>query len=186
MVGTSSLDGAVRAATADPCAAQNTLEPVLHSFLYSIEYLEDQVAGLSDEQMAMQPPGVMNHAFWTIGHLCLVFEMIGEVVELSGTLPADWVKFGPGSRPVADADFYDAGEAILRLRDGRDRLVERVRDLSDADLDREFPDPEYREVFPSIRHALTQVLLGHTAFHIGQLSVWRNAVGLNGIGRSYE
>jgi hypothetical protein len=28
-------------------------------------------------------------------------------------------------------------------------------------------------VFPTIRHALTQVLAGHTAYHVGQVALWR-------------
>jgi hypothetical protein len=38
--------------------------------------------------------------------------------------------------------------------------------LEDAQLDETFPDQAYRNVFPLIRHALTQVLVGHTASHI--------------------
>jgi len=49
--------------------------------------------------------------------------------------------------------------------------------MDDAQLDQAFPVESYRPVFPTICHAITQVLISHTANHTGQLSVWRHAMG---------
>ncbi|HVF26650.1 MAG TPA: hypothetical protein VM943_00320 [Pyrinomonadaceae bacterium] len=53
-------------------------------------------------------------------------------------------------------------------------------------MDEPFPDESYRVVFPTIRHAITQVHVGRTANRIGQLSVWRRAMGLSRMGRQFE
>ena len=164
------------------------MKTVLHSFTYSLDYLTDQVADVSDIDMVALPEGIANHPAWTIGHLTLVLGMIGTVVGVPMSLPESWVKrFGPGSAPEAEQDLYEQKEVALKMLDeGRGRIVEAVSNLTDNRLDEPFPDESYRDVFPTIRHALTQVLIGHTAFHVGQISVWRKAMGLPSIGRSYE
>jgi hypothetical protein len=76
--------------------------------------------------------------------------------------------------------------AVEMLRDAQSRITRAVDQLDDSQLDEPFPHESYRDVFPTIRHALTQVLVGHTAFHVGQVSVWRKAMGLPPMGRSFE
>lgn len=165
-----------------------TMKPVLHSFAYCLDYLREQVAELDASEMVAQPNGIMNHPSWVIGHVTHTCQLLGGTIGLSPWLPDDWAeRFGTGSRPVADAAAYETKqEALAILRDAQSRITEAVYGLDDSRLDRPFPDETYRDVFPTIRHALTQVLVGHTANHIGQLSVWRRAVGLPPMRRSFE
>ena len=153
---------------------------VLHSFAYGLDYLREQVADVAPADMVAQPNGIMNHPWWVIGHLTCTCQLLGGVVGLRPWLPDGWAKrFGTGSVPVADATMYDSREtALALLRDAQSRLTQAVQQLDDARLDTPFPDESYRDVFPTIRHAATQVLVGHTALHVGQLSVWRKAMGL--------
>ncbi len=165
-----------------------TMKSILHSFNYSLDFLEEQVVDIPASDMVAQPSGVVNHPSWTIGHLTFVLQMLGGVIGIPKFLTQDWVRrFGPGSIPVADTDVYESKEESIRIfREIRRRIIEAVNKLDDLHLDRPFPDEAHRDVFPTIRHALTQVLIGHTAFHIGQLSVWRRAMGLARMKRSYE
>jgi uncharacterized damage-inducible protein DinB len=122
--------------------------------------------------------------------------MLGGVVGVTPWLPNDWgARFGTGSVPVADYALYETKEyalyetkedALQILRNAQSRITEAVEQLNDARLDQPFPDASYRAVFPTIRHALTQVLVGHTANHIGQVSVWRRAMGLPPMKRPFE
>ena len=165
-----------------------TMKPVLHSFAYCLEYLREQVADVAAPDMVAQPNGIMNHPAWVIGHLTHACQLLGVVIGLSPWLPNDWAKrFGTGSVPVADASLYETKKSLLAiLGDARVRITKAVEGLDDSRLDEPFPDESYRDVFPTISHALTQVLVGHTANHIGQLSVWRTAMGLPPMGRSFE
>lgn len=165
-----------------------TMTPVLHSFAYCLDYLREQVSDIADADMVAQPNGIMNHPAWTIGHLTHACQMLGGVVGLSTWLPDDWaMRFGTGSVPVADLSLYGTrSDALATLTDAQSRITQAVQQLDDARLDEPFPVESYREVFPTIRHALTQVLVGHTANHIGQVSVWRRAMGLPPMGRSFE
>jgi hypothetical protein len=164
------------------------MKPVLHSFAYSLDFLRQQVADVAPPDMIAQPNGVMNHPAWVIGHLTNACQMLGRSIGLPKWLPKDFGKrFGYGSMPVADAALYPKKEEALdMLRDAQDRFTQAVDLLNDSQLDQPFPVESYLYVFPTIRHALTQVLVGHTAYHVGQIGVWRKAMGLPPMGRSFE
>ena len=165
-----------------------SMKPVLHSFAYCLDFLREQVADIASPDMVAQPKVIMNHPAWVIGHLTYTCQMLGGVIELPQWLPDGWAKrFGTGSMPVADASLYETKQnSLAMLSDAQSRIIQAVERLDDSHLDEPFPDESYRDVFPTIRHALTQVLVGHTANHIGQLSVWRRAMGLPRMGRSFE
>lgn len=164
------------------------MKPVLHSFAYCLDYLREQVADVSAAEMTAQPNGIMNHPAWVIGHLTNACQLLGGVIGLKVWLPQDWAKrFGTGSIPVSDSGQYETKEKALEiLRDAQMRITQAIENLDDSQLDKPFPDESYLEVFPTIRHALTQVLVGHTANHVGQISVWRRAMGLPPMGRVFE
>ena len=166
-----------------------TMEPALHSFAYSLDYLREQVADVhTGADMVAQPVGIRNHPAWLIGHLAYSCQLLGGVIGVPEWLSADWAaRFGTGSEPVADSGRCPTkDDALAVLRDAQSRITRAVEGLDDARLDQPFPDESYRDVFPTVRHALTQVLVGHTAFHVGQLSVWRRAMGLPAMGRPFE
>jgi len=165
-----------------------TMKPVLHSFAYCLDFLREQVVDVAAPDMVAQLHGIMNHPAWVIGHLTVTCQQLGGVIGLPRWLPDDWAeRFGTGSLPVADASLYETKDsALAMLGDAEMRIIQAVDVLNDSRLDEPFPDESYVLVFPTIRHALTQVLVGHTANHIGQLSVWRRAMGLPPMGRSFE
>ena len=165
-----------------------TMQPVLHSFAYALDYLREQVADVSPADMVAQPHGIVNHPAWVIGHLTYSCQLLGGVIGLAEWLPDGWAaRFGTGSVPAADARLYEPKDAALAiLGDAVSRVTQAVARLDAARLDKPFPDAAYRDVFPTVRHALTQVLVGHTANHVGQVTVWRRAMGLPRMGRSFE
>ena|GEM_PF-337462 len=165
-----------------------SIEPVIHSFVYGLDFLRDQVSDVDPADMVAQPEAIANHPSWVIGHLTFACQLLGGVIGISPWLPENWEeRFGPGSQPVADAALYETkDEALAILDDASSRIIRAIEALDGSQLDQPFPVPTYLEVFPTIRHSLTQVLVGHTAFHVGQLAVWRKAMGLSGVGRSFE
>lgn len=164
------------------------MDPVLHSFAYAVDYLADQLADVPDTDLAAQPAGVVNHPAWTLGHLALVCQNLGGVVGVAPWLPEDGAgRVGPGSTPVADRRAYPSkADALAALRDARARIADAVGRLDAAALDAPFPDPSYLDVFHTVRHFLIQVLVGHTAYHVGQVGVWHRAMGLPPMARSFE
>lgn len=165
-----------------------TLSPALHSFAYALDYLREQVADVPDADMTAHPKGIMNHPAWVIGHLSFTCQMLGGAIGMDPWLPADFAtRFGTGSVPCAEVSVYPTkANALATLANAQARITRAVEQLTEAQLDMPFPEPSLLDVFPSIRHALTQVLVGHTSLHLGQVSVWRKAMGLPPMRRSFE
>jgi hypothetical protein len=165
-----------------------TMKPVLHSFAYGLDFLREQVEDVGDKDMVAQPNGIMNHPAWTIGHITAATHLLARTIGVAKWLPTEWVQnYRTGSKPVADADIYDSkNELLSKLREAQSKITEAIENLTDSQLDELFPAEAYRDVFPTIRHALTQVLIGHIGFHVGQVSLWRKAMGLPPMKRSFE
>jgi hypothetical protein len=164
------------------------MESVLHSFAYCLDYLREQVADVAAADMVAQPKGINNHPAWVIGHLTYTCQMLGEAMGVRPWLGDDWAgRYGSGSVPVADASVYEAKDhALAMLADAQARITRAVHVLPEPQLDAPFPVDAHRDVFPTIRHAITQVLVGHTANRVGQVTVWRKAIGLPPMKRSFE
>jgi hypothetical protein len=165
-----------------------TMQPVLHSFAYGLDFLREQVADVSAADMAAQPAGIVNHPAWVIGHLAHSCELLGGVIGMAPWLPPHCAqRYGMGSEPVADAGRYETKHAALAmLADAQARIARAIERLDESRLDAPFPNAAYRDVFPTVRHALLQVLVGHTAHHVGQVGAWRKAMGLPRMERSFE
>ena len=46
-----------------------------------------QVGHLSTEQMAAQPCGVINHPAWSLGHLVISADHLGQLLGLESNVP---------------------------------------------------------------------------------------------------
>ncbi len=156
------------------------MNSVLHSFAYCIDYLHDQVSDIDADDMVAQPSGITNHPAWVIGHFTFSCQAIGGEIGVACWLPPTCAdQYGTGSIPTADINLYpEKHRALAMLRKAQSRIVKAVEQLSKAQLDAPLSDEKYRVILPTVRHALTQVLIAHPANHIGQLTIWRRAMGL--------
>lgn len=154
---------------------------ILNSYALTLREVRALVADLDAVQMVYQPAGVSNHPAWTIGHLVQSCELIGGEMGLEPWLPVHWPeKFAPGSKPVPVVEEYPDKSTLLSfLDDGEERLQRALAATTEADLARPLADERYRDVLPTIGHAVLHILAGHTAIHLGQLKIWRRAAGFN-------
>jgi uncharacterized damage-inducible protein DinB len=146
----------------------------------SLAFVQEIVSDLSDEEMALQPPGVPNHAAWTLGHLIHSCQAIAGELGVRPWLPDDWEsRFGYGSSPTAAAASPGSGKAALlaTLADATDRLRTTLLATDESRLKDPLPDEKTRKILPTLGDALLQVVSAHTAFHAGQLAAWRRAIG---------
>ncbi len=164
------------------------MQCVVHSFRYSIDYLKLQLATVTDRQMHAQPPGVRNHPAWIVGHLVHTCQLLGELAGVKPWLDESWSRrYGSGSEPQDTPGLYETKEKLLAsLENAAERIDNAAGMMNESELDAVFPAEQLREVFPTVRHAFTHVLTAHTAYHVGQISVWRRAMGLPAIGRDFE
>ena len=164
-----------------------TMNPVLHSFAYCLDFLREQLADIVPESMTAQPNEIMNHPAWVVGHLTFSCQALGGEIGMPAWLPSSFAKrFGTGSVPVADATMYEPkDQAIAMLDDAEYQISSAVTQLNEVQLDEPLPDEKYRVILPTVRHAITQVLVAHPANHIGQLTIWRQAMGLPRLTRPF-
>jgi uncharacterized damage-inducible protein DinB len=160
------------------------LPELIGSFDLTVAFLEQQVADLSDEDMIAQPPGVPNHAVWTLGHIIHSCQAMALELGVESWLPSDWEgRFGYGSVPSSRHSDQLSKKALLgALTEASRRLRTALAELDEKALADPLPDEEARRTFPTKGHALLQVVAAHTAFHAGQLAAWRRAIGRGPVG----
>jgi hypothetical protein len=150
---------------------------LISCFDQSLSFMLKSVEDLSDEEMFLQPPGVPNHAAWTLGHvICSCQEMAAEM-GVERWLAPDWEsRFGYGSTPLP-ASCMSKAELLAAALDASDRLRTALLELDERKLSEPLPDEAARNILPTISHALVQIVAAHSAFHAGQLAAWRRAIG---------
>ena len=151
------------------------IDELIRVFEGTVRFVEQAVEDLTEEEMVRQPPGVPNHATWTLGHI--IYSCQGMATELGGApwLPDDWEsKYGYGSTPRAEQQEYlRKAQMVALLADAKTRLCHTLRGVNASVLRRSIPG----ETFPTMGDLLLQVVVAHTAYHAGQLAVWRRAMG---------
>jgi len=151
------------------------IDEMIRALEYTVRFMAQSVDELSEEEMVEQPSGVPNHATWTLGHVIHGCHAMATELGAEPWLPEDWESvFGYGSTPGSDEDQYPTkAEMQTLLADASARLCHALRDADASVLRRQLPD----EDFPTMGHVLLQVTIAHTAYHAGQLAVWRRAMG---------
>jgi uncharacterized damage-inducible protein DinB len=151
------------------------IKELLHTFEATLKFVEQSVADLPDPEMVEQPGGVPNHGMWTLGHLVYSCQGIAAELGAGNWLPDHWESdFGYGSTPSPDPSRYPTKTEMLSLlTDAAGRLRQLLLAADDSVLSR----PLHDETFPTLSHLLFQVVVAHTAYHAGQLAMWRRALG---------
>jgi hypothetical protein len=73
---------------------------LVHTFESTLEFVEQSVADLSEQQMVEQPTGVPNHGTWTLGHIIYSYQGVAAELSAEQWLPDNWESaFGYGSTP---------------------------------------------------------------------------------------
>jgi len=130
------------------------------------------------DRWCLQPVADANHAMWITGHLAAIDDFfLVNVGGRTSALPAGWTAlFATGSKPVADLDAYPAPEVLMQqLAARREDLKSWFRSLGEEELLSPLPAgmrfaANLAELMPSVAW--------HEAWHGGQLSLVRKALGL--------
>lgn len=127
-----------------------------------------------------------NHPAFIYGHLS-VYPAI--VLTAAGEDPApaaapepynDLFKQGAACRDDPEGTIYPAMDEIVGVFNrGHRAVIERVRTWPDSKLaERHGIEGRMSEVFPTVGHVASFMLLAHTMMHLGQMSTWRRCEGL--------
>ena len=119
----------------------------------NLEIIKEQINGVSDSEMLIQPPNGGNCLLWILGHL--TESMISILGFLGGEKPADL------------AELMDAYDKLHQA------VLEKVAPMTAADFDEEIPGFGR----PARRGWMLFFMEFHHAYHIGQLELLRNLAG---------
>jgi hypothetical protein len=142
--------------------------------------LQDRLlVGLPDDRLAEQPVPGINHAAWQLGHLIISYDFAAACAGLDMAYRRWLPKYGPGSTPAPDRAAYPPlAEFLDKLRTSHERALAALPNVTPEQLavpntiDLLLPHLATRGL------VLSHLLTSHLTYHLGQLSVWRKAMGL--------
>lgn len=155
------------------------IDEMVHTFEATVRFMERSIHDLSDEEMVQQPSGVPNHGAWTLGHVIFSCQAMAAELGAAPWLPDDWESvFGYGSTPRSEGQEYPKKAELQNLlADATTRLSDTLRSADSSVLTRQLEDDD----FPTMGHVFLQVIVAHTAYHAGQLAMWRRAMGKDSV-----
>ncbi len=156
------------------------LNHVTYLYGFNLRFAEMLVKDLSSEQMAAQPGGVINHPAWSLGHLVVSGDQLGQLLGLESDVPEGWSEtFKTGGEPSSDASAYPSKEEILEaLGEQHARNTEAVNNLDASRFAEPHPNEGRRKYFPTLGDQIVFMMTSHEMDHLGQIAAWRRAMGL--------
>ena len=152
------------------------------TFLYgfNLGFAEKLVKDLSAEQMAVQPGGVINHPAWSLGHLVVTGNHLGQLLGLESNLPEGWSEtFKTGGEPSGDVSAFPSKEEILgAFKEQHARNAEAANNSDASRFAEAHPDEGTRKHFPTVGDMIVFLMTSHEMLHLGQIAAWRRAMGL--------
>jgi hypothetical protein len=127
-----------------------------------------------------------NHPAFIYGHLSLYPTRIFGAAGLDGSAIAPSDRFvelfenGKVCMDDPDGSIYPGRAEIVDLFvRGHRAAIDAVGGLTDEQLKAEHTiEGRMAEMFPTVGHVASFLLVGHTMMHLGQMSTWRRAIGL--------
>ena len=155
------------------------VEHLTHTYAFNLEHIKKIVTDVSDEQMTLQPNGLVNHPAWTIGHLASASDMLAKILGLESTFPEKWKEAcKTGGTPSGDAGLFPSKDQLLaELSNQHARIAEAVKQASPESLAAESAE-DFRKMFPTAGDIVMYIMSAHEGTHIGQLQTWKRAAGL--------
>ena len=149
-------------------------------YRFNLQFAERLVKDLSAEQMVQQPGGVVNHPAWSIGHLAVSANGLGQFLGLESTVSDDWASpFKTGGVPSATlADYPSKAELIEALTTQHARVTEAIQRFDVTRFGEPHPNEGTRKYFPTMGDLVVFLMTGHEMDHLGQVAAWRRAMGL--------
>ena len=153
-------------------------------YQFNLQNAQRLVADVAAAQMASQPGGVINHPAWSLGHLVVSSNHLGQFLGLESSLPDGWSKtFKTGGEPSGELSAYPTKNELLdALTSQHARNTEAIKIFDTARFAEPHPNENTRKYFPSIGDMVIFMMTAHEMNHLGQIAAWRRAMGLGGGG----
>ncbi len=123
---------------------------------------------------------MINHPAWSLGHLVVSADHLGQILGLESNLPDGWNKpFVAGGEPSGDLAAYPTKAELLNaLKAQHARNTDAAKNADVATFGAPHPNEGTRKYFPTVGDQVTFLMTGHEMGHLGQIAAWRRAMGL--------
>jgi len=156
------------------------LENELTLYAFNLQYCRTLTIDIPDEKLTHQiAPGV-NTPHWILGHLAIATDFAAGCLGLPKTCPAEWHReFGPGSRPTDPQAFrVKKADLLHAIRSGHERVAAAIPHADSAAMAKPHGAAVLKDTpIKTVGELLAHLMTTHAAVHLGQLSVWRRAMG---------
>lgn len=162
------------APTINTTMANETLADI---YQQQLELVKLHLADFSEEDMLKRPCSVANHAAWMVGHM-LTSEATLINIATPSAIPEQDAAFRErhSSKGTKLNDgFLSKPELMTLLIATREKSIEWVEKLSEADMKRDMP-AQFENFAPTVGHLAHMVPL-HATMHLGQIQSIRRALG---------
>ncbi len=169
--------------TGDSITTPRTTDFITHGLVLSLGYARALLTGIEADQFAHMPVPGLNHPAFCYGHLSLypnrVFAFAGRH-DQQIEIPFDDELFAMGAECVEqDGRYPDRDLIVNTFFEGYERLLEVLPTIDGDVLERELPiEGRLKEMFPYIGSAVSFMSGPHVMVHLGQVSMWRRAMGM--------
>jgi len=148
---------------------------------FNLNMLKQQVDRIAEDQMCLQPSGLVNHPAWNIGHLAVSADGLSKMLGGQGVCPADWdALFYYGTKPTADASAYPDKATLLTTLEKASVNALEVLEKTDVSVLEAPPENEQlREMFATMGDFAGMLFTSHMGMHVGEVSAWSRVMGFD-------
>jgi hypothetical protein len=153
-------------------------ERPLNEFL--VRYLESLFGDVEDPELDVPPLEGLNPPRWIPGHLAISTDYALRSLGGRFHCPIDWHRsFARGTPGTSRPGVVPAKEALLEQIAGNFAVVRTLTSQADPDaMNRTHAIPFLLETpIKTVGDVVSHLMTAHFATHIGQLSLWRRAMG---------
>ena len=161
--------------------------PVTGAYLASslgtgVWYAKALLADVEPDSFARMPMANFNHAAFNYGHLALypnkMLELIGRT-DAQLELPFGDDLYGAGVECVEqDGRYVDMDVTVESFFAAHDSVLAVLPGVDSEVFAQANPVEGFSDMMPRIGDAITFLCCSHTMMHLGQVSMWRRAMGL--------
>jgi len=157
---------------------------IYQAYDFNLTMARELVADVPEEMMARPGgPGLENHPAFTLGHLADAAGMTVDYLGGEYEAPEGWMELfrrkGPGDprHPDPEASYPDKETLLVALERHHLEVKTLIGAKTEAELSAHV-QWRFSDHLPTLFELLHFMCLTHEALHLGPLSGWRRAMGL--------
>ena len=156
------------------------LEHVTYVYTFNLQYASTLVKDLSTGQMVQQPNGVVNHPAWSLGHLVVSANHLGQLVGLESHCRPDGMRRSRAAASRAGGTHRPIPRRTSSWRSSRQSTNATARPWQRWTRPSSANHTPTRvcEVLPYGCDMVIFLMTSHEMNHLGQVAAWRRAMGL--------